>query len=85
MKFKVEIEETVTYRHTVTVEAEHEDDVDYAIDCFEENADCKEDIFGYMKDNNCKVIEFCEDGSPDVELECDDMCEISDYEEEEDE
>ncbi|NFI06026.1 hypothetical protein FC959_16980 [Clostridium botulinum] len=85
MKFKVEIEETVTYRHTVTVEANHEEDVDYAVDCFIENADCKEDIYGYMKDNNVKVIDFCEDGSPDGEFECEDIEVVDEYEEEKDE
>ena len=80
MKFEIEIEETVIYRHTVIVEAECESDVDYALDCFEENADCKEDIYDYMNDNNAKVIGFCEDGSGEVEFECTDMAEIAESE-----
>lgn len=69
MKFEIEIEETVTYRHKLVVESDHEEDVAYAYDCFEDGAECKEDIYGYMQDNNVKVIEFCEDGSPEVEFE----------------
>lgn len=83
MKFEIEIEETVTYRHKLVVESDHEEDVAYAYDCFEDSAECKEDIYGYMQDNNVKVIEFCEDGSPEVEFECNDICEVNDYEEEE--
>lgn len=84
MKFKMEIEEKVTYRHTVIVEADNELDVDRAVDEIEESAENKDDIRILCEDKGVKVIEFCEDGSPEVEFENSDYEELSDYEEEED-
>lgn len=84
MKFKVEIEETVTYRHTVTVEAEHESNVYRALDEIEESAENRDDIRILCEDKGVKVIDFCEDGSPEVEFDNSDFKEVSDYEEEED-
>lgn len=70
MKFKVEIEETVIYRHTITVEAERESDVDRALDEIEESAENRTDIKLLFDDKGVNVADFCEDGSPEVEFEC---------------
>lgn len=85
MRFEVEIEEKVTYRHTVTVEADCEEDVDYALNSFEENAYCREDIYDYLTDNNVKTISFCEDDSGEVEFECTDLIKVVDADREEEE
>ena len=84
MKFKIEVEEKVTYRHTLTVEAEIQTDVDYALDVLERNGMHPDDIDGYLRDNNVKILEFDKDESGECEFECIDLEEINEDVEKED-
>lgn len=83
MKFKIEVEEKVTYRHTVTVEAETQTDVDYALDALGREGMHPDDICGYLRDNNVKIIEFVKDESGECEFEGTDIEEINENEEKE--
>jgi len=84
MKFKIEVEEKVTYRHTLTVEAETETDVDYALDVLERDGMHPDDIEGYLRDNNVKIMEFDKDESGECEFEGVDIEEINEDAEKED-
>ncbi len=84
MKYKIEIEETITYRHTVIVEAECEEDVDITVSEIEESAENKDDIKIICEDKGVKVIEFCDDSSPEVEFENTYFEKLSEHEVDED-
>ncbi|CUU47038.1 hypothetical protein [Clostridium beijerinckii] len=83
MKFKIELEEKVVYRHTLTVEADSDVEVEYALDVLERDGMHPDDIEGYLSDNNVKILEFDKDESGEVEFEGTDLEEINKNEEKE--
>lgn len=72
MKFKVEIEEKATYRHTVIVEAENINDVDEAVSIVESIANHPDDIpYIFDQQDDIKVVGFERDEDGDwCEFEC---------------
>ena len=72
MKFKLEIQETVTYRHEIIVEANDENELNKACDKVEEELLCSgSDYAMFLKANGLDKVEFIEDESgdtPDVEV-----------------
>lgn len=84
MKFKIELEEKVVYRHTLTVEADSDVEVEHALDVLERDGMHPDDVEGYLSDNNVKMLEFDKDESGEVEFEGIDLEEINEGAEKED-
>ena len=73
MKFKIEIEETVTYRHTIEVEANSEKEVDEACAGVENGSVLYNgsDYASALEGFGMKDVEFIEDDSGDLPtIEC---------------
>lgn len=88
MKFKLLIEETVTYKHEIIVEADSEKALDKACNEIEgRNSICESgsDYAFLLENKGFKNVEFIEDGSGDMpSVECTDLFEIDDSECDED-
>lgn len=71
MRFEVEIEEKVIYRHTVIVEADCVSKVDDAVDVIEGEANHPDEIPSCFEQEGIKVIEYNQDSDGDsCEFEC---------------
>lgn len=80
-KFQIEIKEKVTFKHSLTVEAESEDSLNEALDFLESQGDYPDDIEHYLKEKGVKIVEFSKDSDGDgCEFECEDLEEINDSE-----
>ena len=78
-KFKIEVEETRTFRHSFVIEAEKEEDVNSIIEDIESGGTILMDYSDYdlaLSEKNCNVVESCEDQDGDLnEIECTDIYE----------
>lgn len=81
-RFKLEIQETVVFRHEIIVEVEDACIADKIADEIENSADDKNDFEILCEDKGGKLIDLCEDGSGEAEFECTDLEEVNESEEE---
>lgn len=75
-KFKITINEVVSFGHEMIVEAKSEGELDKVLDVIEQDADHRDDIDYILGEHGIKVLEFKEDGSGDVQIEIPDLFEI---------
>ncbi|OSA88770.1 UNVERIFIED_ORG: hypothetical protein B2H98_17005 [Clostridium botulinum] len=78
-RFNIEIDETRIFRHTLTVEAESEEELDSILTDLEcEDTPMDVDAYCYgLSQRNCKVIENSIDENGDLdEIECVDIEEM---------
>lgn len=75
-KFKISIDEKVTFQHEMIVEAKTENELDEVLDQIESEAIHRDEVDFILEENGIKVLEFTEDGSGSVEIEIPDMEEI---------
>lgn len=80
MKFKIEIEETIAYRHEITVECDNEITASRIADEIEESAEGTGDFEILCENKGGKLIDFCEDESGEAEYECTGIDEIEESE-----
>lgn len=75
-KFKISIDEKVTFQHEMIVEAKSANELEEVLDQIEREARHRDDVDSILEANGIKVLEFTEDGSGDVEIEIPDMEEV---------
>lgn len=75
MKYKVYIEETRTFRHTVILESY--EDIDETLDQ-SQIGECVhlDDVVSALEDEGCNVTEIIEDDNGNSEFECDEYEEL---------
>lgn len=75
MKFKLEIQEVVTYRHEIIVETNDENKLNKACDEVEQELLCNgSDYAMFLRAKGFDKVEFIEDGSGDMpSIECTDL------------
>lgn len=78
MKFKLEIEEVVTFRHSIIVECNSENELNKVCDEIEKEDLYRGSDYALLLENKLNDVEFIEDGSGDSEIECTDLYEIED-------
>ena len=70
MKFKIEIKETIVFRHEIIVECDNEITACRISDEIEESAYGTDDFKIFCEDKGGELIDFCEGESAEVEYEC---------------
>ncbi|MGN2368935.1 hypothetical protein ACTFJW_02610 [Clostridium cagae] len=76
-KFKIEIDENVTYRHELVVEAESEEILNKALNEIERHGNHPDDIGYYLKNEDVEILELTKDVDGDgCDFECTDLDEI---------
>lgn len=75
-KFKISIDEKVTFQHEMIVEAKSANELEEVLDQIEREAIHQDEVDSILEANGIKVLEFTEDGSGNVEIEIPDMEEV---------
>lgn len=73
--FEIEVEHTVTYRHTLTVECEAAAEIELVNDDLGDAINM-DDVICKLENNNVKIKDYCEDDSGECELDIIDIIEL---------